>query len=169
MIFVFPTEIESKPFRTANPSAQVVICGVGMVETAATMACMPRGKRVILAGIAGAYDTALNPINQVVEVTEEQVEELPPQFAKQYKIAPQWGLPTVSSNTVSRCGATKAKAQIENMEGAVAAAICEALGTTFHQIRAISNRVGDPASQWSVDSAIEALTEELSRIYNSAN
>ncbi len=52
------------------------------------------------------------------------------------------------------------------MEGAVAAAICEALGIEFHEIRAISNRVGDPFACWSVESAIEALSIELSKIYN---
>ncbi len=170
MIFIFPTEVESAPFRTANPSAKVVVCGVGMAETAAAIVRIattyPEERTVILAGIAGAYDIDKNPINQVVEVTREQIEELPQQFAKHYDIAPRWGLPQAHSNTVNRSGALNASAQIENMEGAAAAAVCKALGIDFHEIRAISNRVSDPFSLWSIDSAIEALTCELSKIYS---
>ncbi len=165
MIFIFPTEGEAAPFRKANPSAEVVIGGVGMAETAATIATLKEPRMIILAGVAGAYNLAQTPINQVVEVVREQIEELPQQFSKVYEIAPRWGLPQVTSNTVSRSGAQSARSQIEQMEGAAAAAVCEALGIEFHQIRAISNRVGDPFPLWSIDSAIEVLSVELTKIY----
>lgn len=75
MIFIFPTELEATPFRKACPSAEVVICGVGMAEAAATMATIAkRGEEVILAGIAGTYDPSITPIDSVVEVVCEQIE-----------------------------------------------------------------------------------------------
>ncbi len=108
MIFIFPTELEAAIFRAANSSAKVMIGGVGMAETAATITRLIKRstpRTIILAGIAGAYDTNHNPINQVVEVVSEQIEELPKQFAKRSKIAPNWGLPQASSNTVSSSAA----------------------------------------------------------------
>ncbi|MFR9619849.1 MAG: hypothetical protein SNH63_01365 [Rikenellaceae bacterium] len=167
MIFLFPTELEATPFIAARPQAKVVICGVGMAEAAATTARVAaEGEMVVLAGIAGAYDTQCNPIDQVVEVVSEQIEELPTQFAKRYETTPRWQLPRATSNSMNRSGAVQHTTQIENMEGAAVAAVCQRLNIEFHQIRAISNRVGDPISQWSIISAIEALAHELSKIYD---
>ncbi len=169
MIFLFPTEFEAKLFRELHPHARVVICGVGMAETSATLSRIIIGgdvDEVILVGIAGAYDIGKNPVNQVVEVVSETIEELPLQFSKIYTIAPRWGLPKVSSNTVNRSHFRGAKSDIENMEGAVAAAICSNFGVKFSEIRSISNLVGDPFEKWSVESAIKALTLQISIIYN---
>ncbi len=169
ILFLFPTEFEAAPFRAANPSAEVIICGVGMAATAATLsrAILKNSvERVILAGIAGAYNTTQNPIDQVVEVISEQIEELPTQFAKRYEIKQRYGLTTARSNSVNRSNFSGSKCDIENMEGAAAAAICEEHNISFSEIRAISNLVGDPTSKWSIKSAIEALTDELSTIYN---
>ncbi|MFI3289268.1 MAG: hypothetical protein SNH55_05455 [Rikenellaceae bacterium] len=168
MVFLFPTEFEAAPFRKLHPSANVIICGVGMAATAATLSLIittTRPKAVILCGIAGAYDINQNPIDQVVEVISEQIEELPEMFQKIYEIEPRWGLPTASSNTVNRSNFQGAKSDIENMEGAAAAAICLEHNIQFSQIRAISNLVGDPTHKWSFKSAIKALTEALSTIY----
>lgn len=169
ILFLFPTELEAAPFRAANPSAEIIICGVGMAATAATLSRVIHRKgieKVILAGIAGAYNIAQNPINQVVEVVSEQIEELPQQFAKRYDIELQYGLTSARSNSVNRSNFQGSRCDIENMEGAAAAAICEELNISFSEIRAISNLVGDPTSKWSIKSAIEALTDELSTIYN---
>ncbi len=168
-VFLFPTEFEAAPFRKLHPSAEVVICGVGMAATAASLSKIIGKKavnRVILAGIAGAYNTSQNPINQVVEVVSERIEELPQQFAKEYLIEPYWGLPTASANSVNRSNFQGANSDIENMEGATAAAICIEHQIPFSEIRAISNLVGDPIEKWSIASAIDALTSELSIIYN---
>ncbi len=168
MVFLFPTEFEATPFRELHPSANVIICGVGMAATAATLSRIittQNPKIVILCGIAGAYNTTQNPIDQVVEVISEQIEELPKQFQKTYKIEPRWGLPTASSNTVNRSNFQGSVSDIENMEGAAAAAICLEYKISFSQIRAISNLVGDPTHKWSFKSAIEALTNTLSNIY----
>ncbi len=168
MIFLFPTEFEAAPFRALHPSASVVICGVGMAATAATLSkiiAQSKVDMVILAGIAGAYDILQNPLNQVVEVVSERIEELPKQFAKRYSIEARWGLPTATSNSVNRSGFRGAESDIENMEGAAAAAICAEHKIPFSQIRAISNLVGDEIENWSIKSAINALIETLSIIY----
>ncbi len=166
MIVLIPTELEARPFMRHCPNAEVVICGVGMATAAATMAHIAitrHPNEVILAGIAGAYRDF--EINQVVEVVSETVEELPPRFAERYEVASRWGLPTATSNSVNRSNVPAVDSQIENMEGASVMAICNRLGITFSEIRAISNRVGDPISEWQIESAIEALALTLSTIY----
>ncbi len=175
MIFVFPTIEEAAKFRTECPTAEVIISGVGMAETAAAMVKIARRatreepSTVILAGIAGAYDTTATPLGSVVEVVQEQIEELPRKYRKKYQITPRFGLPQATSNCVSKPYFEGAESQIENMEGASAAAMCEALGIQFTEIRAISNRVGDPFEQWAITPAIDALTNTLSEIYNKYN
>lgn len=167
MVFIFPTEFEAAHFRALHPAANVVICGVGMAATAATLSriFVSNPDIVILAGIAGAYNITQNPINQVVEVVSERIEELPEKFAITYEIEPRWGLPRVSSNTVNRSNFRGASSDIENMEGAAAAAICREHNIPFSEIRAISNLVGDPSVNWSFESAIDTLTTKLSTIY----
>ncbi|MFI3304032.1 MAG: hypothetical protein SNF68_00095 [Rikenellaceae bacterium] len=168
MIFLFPTEFEATKFRQRHPEAKVIICGVGMAASAATMAQIALNRAsemVILAGIAGSYNLDLHPIDQVVEVTSEQIEELARRWRKVYNIIPRWGLPHATSNTVNLPNFPSKDCGIENMEGAAIAAICEECKIPFSQIRSISNRVGDPSSEWSFESATEALTNVLSIIY----
>ncbi len=169
MIFLFPTEFEAAPFRESCPDAEVVICGVGMAAAAATMASVVgrEPEMVILAGIAGSYDLSKFAINQVVEVTSEQIEELPERFQNSYTTSARFNLPEASSNSVNRSHFIGAKSDIENMEGASVMAICERLGIPFSQIRAISNLVGDGVENWSIKPAIVALTETLITIYRS--
>lgn len=168
MIFLFPTEFEAALFRRACPTAEVVVCGVGMAATAAAVSrvVLSRPDRVVLCGIAGAYDVAQNPINQVVEVVRESIEELPQQFAMSYDIEPYFGLVAATSNSVNRSNFIGSKSDIENMEGAAAVAICIEHKIQFSEIRAISNLVGDHKDNWSIGSAIKELTNVLSTIYN---
>lgn len=166
MIILIPTELEARPFFRCCPDAEVVICGVGMAAAATTMAHIAITRdpqQVILAGIAGVYRDF--EINQVVEVVSETIEELPSRFAERYEVTPRWGLPTATSNTVNRSSAIASTAQIENMEGASVMAICNRLEIPLSEIRAISNRVGDPISEWQIESATEALAITLSKIY----
>ncbi len=170
MIFLFPTQFEAEKFRTLHPTATIHICGVGMAEAAATMAQLAptiTNEEVILAGIAGSYDLTRYPIGSVVEVVSEQINELPDRFVKRYEIAPRWGLPQARGNSVNRSNAARGECDIENMEGASVAAICERFGLRFSEIRSISNHVGDPSSEWHFAPAIESLTNALSAIYKS--
>ena len=84
-------------------------------------------EHILLAGIAGAYDIANNPIDQVVEVVEEKIAELPPVYALNYAITPRFGLPTAKSNSTNDINRPSRVLDIENMEGAAVAAVCQRL------------------------------------------
>ena len=166
MIILFPTEMEAAPFRAICPDAEVFICGVGMAQTAACVArLLADGHRsFLLAGIAGAYDQTLAK-GEVVAVAEERVAGLPMQFDRTYPatILPE-GLQVVRSNTVSACGAEAQGAEVENMEGATLFALCEEFGAECCEVRAISNRVGEPREGWDVPTAVESLAHAVCQI-----
>ncbi len=170
MIFIFPTELEANAFRAAHPEAQVHICGVGMAESGAYVAKLitqiDRGEHLVLAGIAGAYDIGKNPVDQVVEVVEEHIAEIPEVYAKSYPVEPCFGLTTARSNTTNGINLPSGGSDIENMEGAAVFAVCKAFGVRVSEIRAISNDVNQPMEDWSDISAVGALTEVLTDMYN---
>lgn len=165
ILYLFPTEMEAAPFRRLSPDAHVVISGVGMVATAATIAKLlaegrlGRGCTVLLAGIAGSYTDSLS-VGEVVEVVRERVVELPSNFYAEYDVKPSTGLRGVVSNTV-HCMAEASGSDIENMEGATLFAMAEHLGFRAVEIRAVSNRVGEPFASWRVAEAVETLADEL--------
>jgi nucleoside phosphorylase len=165
-IYLFPTELEAKAFRELCPDAEVVISGVGMAATAATIASLtPRtGDVVVLAGIAGAYGDSV-AVGSVVEVVSEECVELPERFRSPYKqFQPYTSLRRVTSNTVHTMQSESHGAEIENMEGAALFAMSEAMGFRAVEVRAISNRVGESFDKWHLDDAIVALAAELKRI-----
>ena len=53
---------------------------------------------------------------------------------------------------------------VESMEGAAFFAVCRDEGVPFLQLRALSNRTGDPRSEWRIPEALERLTEGLVRL-----
>ncbi|MFI3324002.1 MAG: hypothetical protein SNI45_03340 [Rikenellaceae bacterium] len=170
MIILFATELEAAPFRKACPAAQIVICGVGGAECAATTAsliaslssCSAPFPTLVLGGIAGSYDLDDVAIGEVVEVCSEQIEALPERFGVKYTCEARTSLRQVSSNSVNTSLECQAPtAQIENMEGAAFMAVCQRAGVRCMQLRAISNRVGDPFSLWQVDTACAALAQAL--------
>ncbi|MFI3259725.1 MAG: hypothetical protein R3Y16_06495 [Rikenellaceae bacterium] len=169
---IFPTQMEATQFQRLHPEVDVVIGGVGMAATAATITKLllreVRPQRVVMAGIAGSYSLGQLPLNQVVEVVSEQIEELPYRYRKEYSVTSKWGLKEATSSTVSRSNSLHHRgAEIENMEGVILFAMCEGLPIEVSEIRSISNRVGAPFEEWQIESSIEALTAELSRIYKS--
>jgi len=164
-IYLFPTELEAAPFRELRPTARVVISGVGLAATAATLATLSCegslvASRVVLAGIAGAYDGRV-AVGDVVEVVEECCAELPGRFRRSYSVTPKTCLRGVRSNSVHRGVEERGDADVENMEGAALFAMAEALGFGACQVRAISNRVGEPFDCWRVEEALKALAREL--------
>ncbi len=174
MIFIFATELEAEPLKKSCPTARIEICGVGAVAFGATLARILSssyaGERLILAGIAGSYDLGDVAMCEVVEVVSEQVCALPSKYAKRYTVEPSTSLRSVISNSVN--GDTESlkinnidpRPQIENMEGAAFMALCQELEIPATEIRAISNRVGDPFSEWQLSEALEALTAELLKL-----
>lgn len=165
-IYLFPTELEAKAFRDLCPDAMIVISGVGMAATAATIASLnPRAEDVVvLAGIAGAYGDSV-AVGSVVEVVSEVCVELPERFRRVYKQAqPYTSLRGVKSNSVHTMQRESHGADVENMEGAALFAMSEAMGFRAVEVRAISNRVGEGFDEWHLDDAIVALAAELKRM-----
>ena len=169
-VYLFPTECEAAPFRALVPDAEIVISGVGMAMTAATVARIAaehehRDMLLVLAGIAGAYGDIA--VGSVVEVVSECCVELPERFREHHRATFCTKLlPTATSNTVHGAGALAEGAEVENMEGAALYAVAESLRLSATEIRAISNRVGDHRSLWRIDEATQALACELLKINN---
>lgn len=167
-IYLFPTEMEATPFRELMPTADVVISGVGMAATAATLARLHgegrlAGRRVVLAGIAGAYEGRAE-VGSVVEVVAECCSELPERFRRCYAVKASTKLRRVSANSVHHGVDDSLGADVENMEGAALFALAEVWNFVACEVRAISNRVGEPFASWRVDEALVALARELQNI-----
>ena len=169
-LFLFPAEMEAEPFVELCPDADVVISGVGMAATAATISKLYAEKRiskndvVVLAGLAGSYVGELEK-GDVVEVVEECCVELPKRFQREYSVEPYTNLRCVRSNSVHGKGAEASGAEVENMECAALFDMAEVLGFRAVEIRAISNYVGEDFAHWIVYDALNALAEELVNYY----
>lgn len=166
-LYLFPTLEESVAFCRLKPSLreQIVVVGVGM---AAAGACAAKtiarcgAQRVVLAGIAGALSEGLK-VGEVVCAVKDSVCLLPEAYRQEYASAAVESLRRVSSITVSRTAeAIGQPYDIEQMEGAAVAAVCESFGVElFYHIRSISNYVGAERSEWRIAEAVESLGEWL--------
>ena len=165
-LLIFATEAEAAPVRALRPDLEIAICGVGVVETAVSVAKIIESKHpeaIVLCGIAGAYDKTLK-VGDVVSVTVEQTATLPAIYRKSYSATLKLPLSEVVSNTVMAVGAEAAGAQVENMEGAAVFALCEHYGVPCAQIRAISNYTDDSRSAWDIPAALNALAATINRL-----
>ena len=171
-LYLFPTSFEAAPFRAQHPSATVVEIGVGMAAAAATTAralVEHQPQRVVLCGIAGAFDESI-AVGEVIEVVSDRVAGLPASFDKIYSHPARTALRAVHSLTVSRTGdgvgvVTDSMPTIEQMEGAAVAAVAEAFGVEYCHLRAISNRVSDERAAWRIGEAISALCSALEILF----
>ncbi|MDE5637984.1 MAG: hypothetical protein K2J51_07640 [Alistipes sp.] len=166
-VVLIPTEQEAAPLRRLAPHAPIRICGVGPAAAAAATAAIIRDERpdrILLAGIAGAYGDAAE-VGEVYAVAEEREPEIPARFAavRRAGFMPE-GLHAVVANTSTRTEAPAAGAQLENMEGAAVYAVCTALGVPCCEVRAVSNRVGEPFAVWRTHEAAERLAQAVARI-----
>ena len=167
-IFIFPTDEEAAPFRERRPEAQVRICGVGQARAAAATAkiiATERPDRIVLAGVAGSYADGPE-VGSVCVVEEERETGLPDRFAAVFrpKAVPS-RLQRVVSNTVAVQNAEPCGAHIENMEGAAVMSVCEAMGVECCEVRAISNRTGQPFAEWKIAEAATNLAEILIKTF----
>ena len=157
-VVLFPTAGEAEAFRRRCPGVAYRITGVGPAAAAAATARAIVDERpdlLLLAGIAGVYPASEVAVGEVVE-------GLPERYADAYR--PPFAVPglrTAVSNSVARSGAAPAGAEVENMEGAAFFAVAAALGVPAAEVRAVSNRVGEPFGVWRVADACEALAREL--------
>lgn len=166
-LYLFPTLEESVVFCNLRPELreQVVVVGVGMAAAGASSAkAIARcgARRVVLAGIAGALSEDLR-VGEVVCVERDSICLLPEAYRQEYASATVESLLKVSALTVSRTGeAIGQQCDIEQMEGAAVAAVCESFGVErFYHIRCISNYVRDDRSEWRIAEAVQALGEWL--------
>lgn len=58
---------------------------------------------------------------------------------------------------------------LESMEGAAFFAVCRDEGVPFLQLRAVSNHVGDPRSEWRIPEALESLASNLECLLKNLN
>lgn len=166
-MLIFPTESEAAPIRVARGDLDIRICGVGVVETALSVAKIIESEHpqaIILCGIAGAYDRSLC-IGDVVAVAVEQTSTLPSVYQKSYSASYSLPLPEVISNTVMAVGAESCGAQVENMEGAALFALCAEHKVPCAQIRAISNYTDDPRSAWDIPAALDSLSKTINTLF----
>lgn len=76
---LFPTEAEAAPFRALAPAGvRIAICGVGMAECAAAAAAAVAAgaRRLVLAGVAGAYPGSGIGKGEAVWVEREHIADL---------------------------------------------------------------------------------------------
>ena len=183
VLLVFPTENEAAQSRCYMPlhsEIELLITGVGILSTAYTLtARLAQGnvERVIMAGIAGSYDTDKFPLGSVVEVASEQLIDMgreegekfvdlfdmglqyadTPPFRRKLLLnpAPCSSLPQVAGGTVNCCSGTKEiiaarrahHIDIESMEGAALHYVCLQQNIAFGQIRSVSNSISEREKQ----------------------
>lgn len=179
IVILSPTETETAPLRCGSTNGVPIrITGVGayrcaVAAMAAVRDCSP--DLLILAGIAGAYPGGGLSVGQTVLVASERAADagsftagdFTPKFSERYD-CPYLsdGLPfgRADSNSVGVAGtpfADRDGVQIENMEGAAFFYACLQCGVPFLELRAVSNRVGDPFPEWDVRGAVTALADSL--------
>jgi nucleoside phosphorylase len=176
ILILVPTEREAEFFARYGLIPE--ICGVGMAECAGVTGYILASRRpdlVILAGIAGSYMEE-PAVGESVAVAAETVADLgrlnpdgsfTPLFQNTYHASfiPD-SLPAVHSNTVDVAGfiSRSEGPVIENMEGAAFFAVCRRFGVPAMELRAISNRVGQPVTPENLTHAAQNLARSLAEI-----
>lgn len=174
-----------------NVECEVLVTGVGMVNTAISLTKYlsenDRPELVVNAGIAGAFSTDLS-IGAVVQAVSDRLSEFGAEDGATFLPADKIGLVDRSSievetakrvqglkevsgvtvNTVhgSLDSIQKVRNQfspdVESMEGAAVALVCQSFDVPWIQIRAISNLVEQRnKDNWNIPLAIQNLNEVL--------
>lgn len=188
--------LETSPGMSGGAGIALVVSGVGMAETAATVAdvmakCKP--DMLVLTGVAGAYPGSGLAAGDCVLVASECIDDLGAvrdgTFAALYQKTYDCpyahdikSLPVVAGLTVN-CGgryesggaaAANPEPQVtrpavENMEGAAFFSVCTALGIPFLEIRAVSNMTTDARGDWKMDEAVRALAGGVKKVVDEIN
>jgi len=153
---------------------EVAVCGEGMVAAALFTEKIIRSRkpeRLIMCGIAGAYNKGLS-VGESVIVRSETIADLgamrdgvfKPLFVSTYHCplpAIEVGFRTATSNSVNVSGLLDGGADIENMEGAGFFAACMERGAGFIELRTISNYVSDKRDDWNIPLALRNMRRDL--------
>jgi futalosine hydrolase len=155
-----------------------LVCGVGPVDAAATVARAIERRRpsaILHVGVAGARaDSGLEPLALVVgeaAVYEDLVttRRLSPEVVaadvqlleRVRETVPQARV--VRIGTTARVGGASA-CPVEAMEGFAVLRAAELAGIPAVEVRAISNLVSDDRSAWRIDEAIEVVRDVLPQL-----
>ncbi len=151
-----------------------LICGVGPVEAAAATARALAAGRVdalLHVGLAGARPSAAIAVGSLVVGSSSRYEDL----ATSEPLAPSTALPDrrlvaavaralgvepLPIGTSARVGSIVA-CDVEAMEGFAVLRACELAAVPAVEVRAVSNRLGEPRARWRVDEALAALARAL--------
>lgn len=190
ILLLAATQQEILPYLQTGHQHDVLITGVGIPSTIFRLTRQLAHHHydlVIQAGIAGAFDTSFAKPGHVVQVIKDAFGDLGAFENGQFQdlnhlelnFDPLWlqsgsiktDLPEVKAITVQTMtsdpvilGALhqKWKADVESMEGAAAAYVCQQKQIPFIQIRGISNTVGiRDKSLWHTGEAITNLNNAL--------
>jgi futalosine hydrolase len=195
ILLIAATQQEILPYLQTPHHHDVLITGVGIPSAVFRLTKKLAHHHydvVIQAGIAGAFENSFAKPGHVVQVVKDAFGDLGAfengaftdlqQMDLNYD--PTWlnggnintGLPEVAGITVQTVtndkvvlAALSAKwmADVESMEGAAAAYVCQQKHVPFVQIRAISNTVGErDKSKWKTDEAIANLNNALATFLN---
>ncbi|MDB4655940.1 futalosine hydrolase [Flavobacteriales bacterium] len=194
ILLVSASEIEA--FKSLDQRFSNVVTGVGIAATTFCLTkelIANQYDLVINMGIAGSFNPAFK-IGDVVQVRSDMFSELGVEdngkFVPAHEInlvstgnmifrtkSELGGLPKVNGITVNKVHGSASTIEavfsqfnpdIETMEGAAVAYVCQQFGVPWVQIRAISNRV-EPRNRdaWNIPLAIENLHAQVERSLNS--
>jgi futalosine hydrolase len=190
ILLIAATQQEILPYLQTSHHHDVLITGVGIPSTIFRLTRQLAHHHydlVIQAGISGAFESSFAQHGDVVQVTKDAFGDLGAFENGQLldlqqmelNFDPVWiqsgaiktDLPEVKGITVQTVTndkviltalSTKWQADVESMEGAAAAYVCQQKQIPFVQIRAISNKVGTrDKSYWHTGEAITNLNNAL--------
>jgi len=190
ILLIAATQQEILPYLQTQHHHDVLITGVGIPSAVFRLTKKLAHHHydiVVQAGIAGAFENSFAKPGHVVQIVKDAFGDLGAfengafsdlqQMDLNYD--PTWlngsniktGLPEVAGITVQTVTndkmvlaalSSKWQPDVESMEGAAAAYVCQQKHVPFVQIRAISNTVGErDKSKWKTDEAIANLNNAL--------
>jgi futalosine hydrolase len=178
-LVLVPTELEAR--RLALRHEPLELCGFGLARAgvgAMHAIARHRPQRVVLAGVAGSYDTALAPIGAVlaprmvrchgVGVGDRTPAQLGFADSDEAALDGQDGLAlsvaraSESLDEARSRSTAEPRAVLEEMEGYAVALAAMTAEIPCMMLRAVSNMAGDrDVAGWSLDPALDALRERL--------
>lgn len=199
IVILTATELEQRPLRDRlgdHPTCPQLVWRIGGMGAGATGAATLRIVRdlqpavIVQAGIGGALPHASLNLAEVVlvgsdfqadlgawrsesrrfEPFAQRPEALPIPCPYAEPLREQFRIVAARSvNTACAPVPLRGDEAVESMEGAAFFGVCRDERVPFFQLRAISNRVGDPRDAWHISEALQSLADGLVRLLESPN